>query len=472
MKLPNLFFNLHLALMEIKQFRRKSLMFLKTIRWIGVIALLICLAGDIATAKIFDRIIAYVNNEVITQWELENLVRQRAVELQQEHRFSPREAMERATQEREELLDRLIRQLLLVETALTLKIEVTDEEIAHYIETFKQQAQIKTDEEFIKQLKREGLTLISFREQVQRNLMTEKLVMGRIRPKIQIRETDIQKFFEENRSQFSTKADEVQLRRIFIAFKPSEAVRKAALQKANAILQEVKAGKDFQILAQQHTEDEEAKQEAGILIERSLELIKNSPNPFRTVLSTLNASEISDPVENIDGIYLFKVANKTDKKIAFRFFVIPFKPSEEAITKANERADAVSQKLDQGEEFNLLAQQYSDDSETRETGGNLGIRSLNKLSREIRKIIEPLEAGQHTRPVKTLHGLYIYKIDSRAVPELNEIEKEQIRIHLSQKQFQEEWKAYTDLLLENSYIKINPLDEDKAEGKEDGKVGN
>ena len=447
-------------------------MFLKTVRWIGVIALLICLSGNIATARIFDQIIAYVNNEVITWWELENLVKQRATELQQEHRFSARESMERATQERDELLDRLIRQLLLVETALTLKIEVTDQEVAHYIETFKRQAQIQTDEEFTKQLKREGLTLIAFREQVRRNLMTEKLVMGRIRPKIQIRETDIQKFFEENRSQFSTKADEIHLRRIFIAFKPSEALRAAALQEANAILEEVKAGKDFQALAQQHTEDEEAKSEAGILIERSLELIKNSPNPFRTALSTLNEGEISEPVENIDGMYLFKVARRTDEKIAFRFLVIPFKPSEESITKANELADVICQKLDEGEDFNLLAQQHSDDSETREAGGNLGIRSLNILSPEIRKIIEPLDAGQHTRPVKASYGLYIYKIDSRTVPELSDIEKEPIRILLSQKQFQEEWKVYTDLLLENAYIKINPLDEDKVEGEDSGKVGN
>ena len=447
-------------------------MFFKTVRWIGVIALLICLAGGLATARIFDQIIAHVNNEVITLRELENLVKQRAAELQQTHRFSSREAMEKATQEREELLDRFIRQLLLVETAMTLKIEVTDEEIEHYIETFKQQAQVQEDAEFIKQLKREGLTLISFREQVQRNLMAEKLVMGRIRPKIQVRETDIQKFFEENRSQFSTKTDEVHLRRIFIAFKPSEAIREAALQKVNAMLQEVKAGKDFQILAQQHTEDEEAKSEAGILLERSLELIKNSPNPFRTALTALNAGEISDPVENIDGIYLFKVVNKTDKKIAFRFFVIPFKPSEEAITKANELADVIVQKLDQAEDFNLLAQQHSDDLETRETGGNLGIRSLNILSPEIRKIIEPLDAGQHTRPVKTSHGLYIYKIDSRTVPELNDIEKEQIRIHLSQKQFQEEWKTYTDLLLENAYIKINLPDKDKAKEENGEKAGN
>lgn len=447
-------------------------MFFKTVRWIGVIVLLICLAGDITTARIFDQIIAHVNNEVITLRELENLVKQRAAELQQAHRFSSREAMEKASQERDELLDRFIRQLLLVETAMTLKIEVTDEEIGHYIETFKQQAQVQTDSEFIKQLKREDLTLVAFREQVQRNLMAEKLVMGRIRPKIQVRETDIRKFFEENRSQFSTKADEVHLRRIFIAFKPSEAVREAALQKANAMHQEVKAGKDFQILAQQYTEDEAAKSEAGILLERSLELIKNSPNPFRTVLTTLNAGEISDPVENIDGIYLFKVVNKTDKKIAFRFFVIPFEPSEEAITKANELADVIVQKLDQGEDFNLLTQQHSDDLETRDTGGNLGIRSLNILSPEIRKIVEPLDAGQHTHPVKTAHGLYIYKIDSRTVPELNDIEKEQIRVHLSQKQFQEEWKVYTDLLLENAYIKINLPDEAKAKEENGGKADN
>ena len=146
---------------------------------IGCLALFLfslSIAPNSAVARTFDQIMAYVNDSVITKWELDNIVKQRAAELQQGYyRFSEREAMQRAEQERSELLDRLIRQMLLVETALTLKIEITDTQVEQYLQNFKNQYKINTEEEFIEALKREGYTLIAFREQAKRNLMAEQL---------------------------------------------------------------------------------------------------------------------------------------------------------------------------------------------------------------------------------------------------------------------------------------------------------
>ena len=68
------------------------------------------------------------------------------------------------------------------------------------------------------------MTLVAFREQSERNLKTEKLVMGRIVPRLQIRNSEIQKFFEENRDQLSTKVDKVRLRHIFIALNPAKRI--------------------------------------------------------------------------------------------------------------------------------------------------------------------------------------------------------------------------------------------------------
>ena len=129
------------------------------------------------------------------------------------------------------------------------------------------------------------------------------------------------------------------------------------------------------------------------------------------------------------------------------------KPSEQAIEAAYERADSLLQQLNQGEDFNALAQQYSDDSQTKANSGDLGIRPLSELNPETRKIIEGLSIGAHSTPVKTTYGVHIFKVDSRTAPELNDAEKDQIRMMLRQQKFQEEWQIYTDLLKENSFIK-------------------
>ena len=412
-------------------------------------------------ARTFDEIIAYVNDSVITKWELENVVKQRAMELQTAHQFSPREAMERAEQERQELLDRLIRQMLLVETALSLKIEVTDEEVEQYIQNFKKNAKIETEEEFIEQLKREGYTLSAFREQAKRNLMAERLLMQRVLPKLQVRDADVMKFFEENRQQFTTKTDEVHLKHIFIAFKASDAKRQAALKEMDSILNEIEMGKSFAELARRYTEDEQGQERAaskvGELIQWPIAEISNLSQPFRIALSTLNAGDLSDPIEGNDGIYLFNIESKTNQTISFRYLVIHLKPGEEAIEKANERANLVLQELRQGADFKTLVNQYTDDLETKSDGGNLGVRSLNDLNPNTRKVIEALAVGEYSAPLKTAHGLHIFTVDSRTAVELTEAEKEQIRLVLREQKFQEGWQAYTDTILKGAYVKINPI---------------
>jgi peptidyl-prolyl cis-trans isomerase SurA len=422
-----------------------------------VFILIVC-AANLARSRTFDQIIAYVNDEVITNWELENLVRQRALELSQIHHFSKREANEQAQQERHELLDRLIRQMLLVETALTLKVEITDEELEIYIKTFKQRAQIKTQEEFVKQLKAEGFTWPAFREQSKRNLMAERLLEGRIFPRLQVRDSDVLTFFEENRDRFTTKSDNLKLRHILIAFKPSEADRQEALEKADAALQAAKGGADFEELANRNSKGARKDLEPGSAIELTLDKIDKLPKPFRESLPALNENDISEPIEDKNEIYIFKVERKTAQIVEFRYLVIRLAVGEEAIRAAQERADLVYQKLIQGEDFNTLASRYSDDTLTKANDGDLGSHSLNELTPETRKVVEKLEVGQFQAPVRMKFGLHIFKVDSRTPPELSDVEKNQIRSMLRQQKFEEEWKAYTDMLLENAYVKIKPLD--------------
>lgn len=424
-------------------------------------ALVLCVAHfgiNSAAGRKFDQIVAYVNEDVITKWELDSVINQKALELQQVYRFSEREARQKAEQEREVLLDQLIRQMLLVETALTLKVEIAEAEVEQYLQNFKDQYKIESEEEFAQALKKEGYTLLSFREQAKRNLMAEQLVMQRILPRLQIRDSDVQRFFEENRSQLPTKTDRVHLRHIFVAFKPSEADRKLALDKIDTVLQELADGKDFEQLAQRYADEEHRNTGVGALNELSVAEVDNLSITFRDTLAGLNMGETSAPVEGNDGFYLFKLERKTDQTIAFRYLVVSLTPSELAMQAAYERADGLLQRLNQGKDFNTLARQYSDDAQTQANSGDLGIRSLSELNPDTRKIIEGLPIGAHSTPIKTTYGVHIFKIDSRNVPELSDAEKDQIRMMLRQQKFQEEWQIYTDLLKENSFIKIKKLE--------------
>ena len=426
-----------------------------------LILILLLIIGGVrsSAARTFDKIIAYVNDDVVTKRELDVLVNQRAMELQQVYRFSEREALNEAERQRPELLDRLIRQMLLLEAALTLKVTVGDVEIEQYIQDFKKRYKIETDEEFKKQLNREGMTLVAFREQSERNLKAEKLVMGRIVPRLQVREREIQEFFEENRDQLPTKTDKVHLRHIFVAFKPNQADRDAAFETVQKLLDEITTGRaTFEEVAQRYTSKENPSSQAGILIEATTEELKRFPKIFQDVLTNLEAGTFSKPVEGNEGLYVFTIAMKTDQMIAFRYLIVPLTPSAEAIQEARERIVEVFKKLENGEDFNALAAAHSDDTETRDNGGDLGVRSLTELNPKTRTTIEALEPDTYSQPHETESGLHIFKVDERNSPSLSEVEKQQITSILRQQRFQEEWDAYTNKLLENAYIRIELKD--------------
>ena len=426
-----------------------------------LILILLLVSGGVrsSTARTFDRIIAYVNDDVVTKRELDVLVNQRAMELQQVYRFSEREALNEAERQRSELLDRLIRQMLLLEAALTLKVTVSDVEIEQYVQDFKKRYKIETDEEFKKQLNREGMTLVAFREQSERNLKAEKLVMGRIVPRLQVRESEIQKFFEENRDQLPTKTDKVHLRHIFVAFKPNQADRDAAFETVRKILNEITIdGTKFEELAKRYASKQNPSSQAGMFIEATTDELKRFPEIFQDVLANLEAGKFSEPVEGNEGLYVFTVEAKTDRMIAFRYLIVPLTPSAQALQEARERIVEVFKKLENGEDFNALAESYSDDTETRENGGDLGVRSLTELNPTTRKIIEALEPDTYSQPHETESGLHIFKVDERNSPSLSETEKQQITSILRQQRFQEEWDAYTNKLLENAYIRIELKD--------------
>ncbi len=95
---------------------------------------------------------------------------------------------------------------------------------------------------------------------------------------------------------------------------------------------------------------------------------------------------------------------------------------EEAEEEALKTAKEIIKKLDDGEKFEDLAKEYSDDSSASD-GGNLGYFNRGEMVSEFEDAAIELEVGKYTeKPVKTQFGYHIIlKTDQKEKPELSEI---------------------------------------------------
>lgn len=95
------------------------------------------------------------------------------------------------------------------------------------------------------------------------------------------------------------------------------------------------------------------------------------------------------------------------------------KAENEALNKAKD----IIKKLNNGEDFDKLAKEYSSDKATKNKGGDTGWFNTGDMLEEFEKAAYALKKGSYTTtPVKTKYGYHIiYKTDEKAKPELKDV---------------------------------------------------
>ncbi len=136
---------------------------------------------------------------------------------------------------------------------------------------------------------------------------------------------------------------------------------------------------------------------------------------------------------------------------------------DKATKEALKTAKEIIQKLKDGEDFDKLAEKYSDDKANNKKGGDLGWFNTGEMEEEFEKAAFDLKKGKYTTtPVKTKYGYHIiYKTDEKAKPKLEDI-KDEILDNLVDEKLNEDSTLYyksleevrkeADLKIEDSFL--------------------
>ncbi|MCG8632757.1 MAG: peptidyl-prolyl cis-trans isomerase [Desulfobacterales bacterium] len=154
-----------------------------------------------AGAEVVDRIVAVVNNEIITLSELNKATAMYKSKIQASQNSEARKK-EMIAELETEMLNKLVDASLTIQEAVKYGIKVTDKDVDTALENFKKQN--KLDDEALKQgLAAAGRTVEDYREQMKEQILQSMLVNRAVRSKVIITDADIQTYYDAHKDDFS-----------------------------------------------------------------------------------------------------------------------------------------------------------------------------------------------------------------------------------------------------------------------------
>ena len=265
---------------------------------------MVVLAGPAApkaafSAEVVERILAVVNDEIVTEQDL-NIVMAPVV-AQYRTTYTGKEYEDRVKEARQEFLNKVIEDKLILSEAKRKQVIVKDQEVDETMSDVRNK--FPTREAFLSAIEDQGLTEKKLWNRFRDQLMTQKLVNYEVKSKVSVSPGEVNEHYKAHSQDF-IQGDRVELQHILI--RTSTRSEEEARQLAQSIAGQVAGGKDFEELARTYSEGAEAK-EGGAMgwVEKGQLLGEIDEKIFQ-----LQAGQVTEPIQSSLGCHIFKVVDR------------------------------------------------------------------------------------------------------------------------------------------------------------------
>ncbi len=291
----------------------------KTVKLVTPIALLAivafisnaCSSGGASNTK-DNTVAATVNGKSITMARVEQAVSQQSA-----GRQSQLSQLELA-QARLQALGSLIQREVLFQRAERDKLLPTDDQITGLIAQQKQQSGM-TDDDFLKNLKEQNLSMEALREEARKDIAIKNL-QDKYSGKITVNDKEVEEFYNSNRERFvSSRGVALAMIMVDPADNGPQGIQNDAKGEAEAKLkidninQQLKGGADFATVARAKSEDPNSLARGGDLGFATEDDLKQNgfPPDLSTRFFAMQAGDVTEPVRFNNGKwYIFKLEEK------------------------------------------------------------------------------------------------------------------------------------------------------------------
>lgn len=389
-----------------------------------VLLLVFCLAGMASAQEAkrantepvpADRIVAVVNDEVITLYELRSRLDTAIGQLRRQGTpLPPRDVLEK------QMLERLVMDKVQLQHAKDIGLRVDDAQLDQAVQRIAANNKL-TLAQLREALKKDGIDFAKFREDIRNEMTIARVREREVENKIVISEGEIDNYLQGDQGKEAA-AEEYEVAHILLRAPESaspEQIR--TLQaKAEQVLERAAKGENFPQLAASYSDAPDGLQ-GGSLGMRPLDRL---PSIFADAVVKLKVGEVAPLLRSPNGFHIVKLVSKSGgaalepvQQTHVRHILIKV---NELVSEneARHKLEGLYDRIRHGEKFAELAKLHSQDGSATK-GGDLGWIYPGDTVPEFEKAMNELKPGEVSKPVKSPFGYHLIEVLERRVQEVS-----------------------------------------------------
>jgi peptidyl-prolyl cis-trans isomerase SurA len=399
-----------------------------------------------------DRIVAVVNDEVITRMELDRESRMATEQLRRQGTPLPaRDILEK------QLLERMITKRALLQFAKQNGMRVSDTELDSAVDHIAQENKM-TPVALRETIERDGVGFDRFREDVRAEMLVARLREREVDSRIMVGDSEIQSFLRSQENQ-GEKIDEYNLTHILVTV-PEQATPDEVKQRrarADTALAQLKQGLDFRQVAASFSDAPDALQGGAMGWRPAARL----PTIFLDALKNMKVGQVSDLLRSPNGFHILKLIDKRGNNTPV---IVTQTHARHILIRLNEvvsendarnRLTSLKDRIANGADFAELARLQSDDTSAAR-GGDLGWVTPGDVVPEFERAMDALKTGQVSDPFKTPFGWHIVQVLERREQDMSkDRERLAARQAIRQRKSEEQWQEWVRQQRDKSYVEYH-----------------
>jgi len=398
-----------------------------------------------------DRVIAIVNDEALTQYDINEQKRVVLGQMKSSNLTPPSpEVLEK------QLLERLITERVLLQYAKETGIRIDDTTVERALARIAEDNKLSNDE-FKKAVEREGIPFAKYRADIRNEITVQRLREREVEGRVNVSDAEVDYLLATLESQAGGEV-EYRLAHILVLVPEQASTDQIDVRqrRAETALAQVRSGTDFSQVAAGFSDAQDALQGGNLGWRAPARL----PTVFADSVRKMKPGDVSPVLRSASGFHIVKLLEIRSRNSPT---VIEQTRLRHILVKVNEttsnddakvKVERIRERIAQGAKFEDQAKANSEDASAAK-GGDLGWVSPGDTVPDFERAMNALQPGELSAAVRTPFGWHLIQVQERRSQDVTkEKAREQARVALRQRKSEEAFQDWVRQMRDRSYVEI------------------